>query len=256
MISGQEKSWISSVGIKAVAEHGISEQLSEGYDARWEMELCERAGMLWVLDKAKPEVSIEIGTANGGSLSAISKHSGQVYTLDLNPKARDKVGFDYPNVEYVPGDSRETLPLLLKKLAAQGAALGFILVDGGHDTECVQADLNTILQYKPVRPLWIAMHDTFNPACRKGMMTAAWAQCPFVHFVEMDYVPGILHSKPGLKRQMWGGLALALMLPTARTEPLKIGARQDYLFQTVFRHSAHSPVPRLVRGLLRKLKLS
>ena len=237
-----QKSWRVSGGAECFLETstGLAHELFGSYDPRWEMEFCERAGMLRVLEIAKPEVSIEIGTSNGGSLSAIAQHSTKVFTLDLDPRAKEKVATEYPHVEYVTGDSRVTLPALLSRMQKEKTALGFVLVDGAHDPDGVRADLNALLAYEPVSPLWIVMHDSFNPACREGIRTAAWSACPYLHMVEIDYVPGILHTSPELKRQMWGGLAVALMLPTKAATPPVIQSRQQALFELVERGSAHS----------------
>jgi cephalosporin hydroxylase len=49
----------------------------------WRMPLGDRAA-LGVLTQIKPSLSIEIGTAQGGSLERIAVHSEEVHALDLN----------------------------------------------------------------------------------------------------------------------------------------------------------------------------
>ena len=80
----------------------------------------------------------------------------------------------------------------------------------------VRQDVDILLQYKPRRPLWVLMHDSFNPACRRGIKGAAWRSSPHVHWVDFDFIPGFLNSVPGWEDQLWGGLAAALMLPEPR----------------------------------------
>jgi cephalosporin hydroxylase len=49
----------------------------------WQTPLGDRAA-LGVLTRIKPSLSIEIGTAQGGSLDRIAAHSQEVHALDLN----------------------------------------------------------------------------------------------------------------------------------------------------------------------------
>jgi hypothetical protein len=84
------------------------------------------------------------------------------------------------------------------------------------------------------------MHDSFNPDCRQGMADASWAASPYVHFVELDFVPGVFQSRPDFfYRQMWGGFALALLLPVERKGHLNMHAQQDALFHIALPHSVH-----------------
>jgi len=49
--------------------------------------------------------------------------------------------------------------------------------------------------------------------------------------VELDFVPGFVNPAPNFKGQLWGGLALAVLLPTPRTGSLEMGARAEMTFQ-------------------------
>ena len=46
--------------------------------------------------------------------------------------------------------------------------------------------------------MFIAVHDSGNPECRRGISSASWASSPYVHSVELDFVPGqiIEHADP------------------------------------------------------------
>jgi hypothetical protein len=89
------------------------------------------------------------------------------------------------------------------------------------------------------------MHDSFNPLCREGMATAAWDSSPYVHKVELDFVPGKLYhpdedifgSPAG--NEMWTGLGLAVLRPEPRVGPVKILAGANHLYTMAYRHSAH-----------------
>lgn len=74
-------------------------------------------------------------------------------------------------------------------------------------------------------------------------MGANWRSSPYVHFVEVDFVPGILHDNREIFGEMWGGFALALMLQEKRVKDLEIWASHEFHFQTVLSQSAYSPFP-------------
>jgi hypothetical protein len=147
----------------------------------------------------------------------------------------------FPNVEYIVGPSRETLPPLLERLARDGEELGFVLVDGDHSAEGVRADLENLLRYRPVAPLFVIMHDSFNPECRRGLRTTNWAASPYVHAVELDFVPGTITASPSLLGQLWGGLALAYLKPQERRGHFEVTARGERNFQTALAAASHWP---------------
>ena len=178
------------------------------------MEDCERCGLLRILTAANAECAIEIGTGSGGSLSAIAQMCREVYTLDLDPNCRSRVGVPYKNVEYILGNTRCTLHPLLQKLQSENTALGFVLIDGDHSAKGVRSDIEDLLTYRPVCPLWIAMHDSFNPECRRGITSADWESSPYFRALQIDFVPGILHSEP-LTNQMWGAWQWPSFSPTS-----------------------------------------
>lgn len=112
----------------------------------WQMTRWEKYGFASILEAAKPKVAIEIGTYQGGSLQVIARRAGKVYSLDLDPSLGDRLGRRLPNVEFLSGDSRATLPPLLDRIMEQGEELGFVLIDGDHTTEGVRDDANAVLR--------------------------------------------------------------------------------------------------------------
>lgn len=212
----------------------------DGYTGRpWQMHLSERTAFVQLLRHRRPPVAIEIGVQHGGSLGVVSHHAEKVYGLDLQCPQREAFESEWPNVELRLGDSRETLPALLSELQAANAELGFVLVDGDHSAEGVRADLDTLLGWRPPVPLWIVMHDSFNPACRAGMRGADWERNPYVQYVNLDFVPGALLGEEDRRDTMWGGLGVALLEPIRREGPLEIIARFEYHFQAVKGISRH-----------------
>ncbi len=220
----------------------------------WQMTRWEKYGFASILEAARPKVAIEIGTNKGGSLQVIAKHAEKVYSIDLDASLKDRLGSQLPSVEFLAGDSCQVLPPLLDRITKQGEELGFVLIDGDHFTEGMRCDVNMILQYVPVRPLFLVFHDSFHPPCREGILTADWSTCDHVHYVEVDFVPGVYHFEAfdtAPPRSMFGGLAVAVMRPERRAGHLTIHQSQKGLFETILPSSCHvsRKSPLLVRAV-------
>lgn len=231
------------------------------YISEWYMTDAERSCLIMLQRELRPAVSIEIGTFNGGSLSVLSRFSKQVYTLDIDPTSRERFGERFPNVEFITGRSQETLPPLLSRLMNAHVPIEFVLIDGDHSRSGVRDDIDHLLTYRPVNPLFVVMHDSFNPDCRQGMHEARWSHSPYVHSVELDFVPGRLSRFEDGTLQMWCGFALALMLPIERSKPLEIHANEELLFHTISDHirdrhsdAAEARLSRRMAGLGRKIR--
>ncbi|HYT91688.1 MAG TPA: class I SAM-dependent methyltransferase [Gemmataceae bacterium] len=226
----------------------------EAFPATWEMANNERLVLLALLQSLQPPVAIEIGTHFGGSLAAIKAFAGKVYSLDLDPTCRDRLAASSPNVEFLTGCSHRTLPPLIERLNEERAELGFVLVDGDHSAAGARADVEAVLQFRPTRPLFVLMHDSFNPDVRGGLRAVAWEAARHVHLVELDLVAGICCRRGIPAPAMWGGLAVAILLPEPRLAPLPIHGSSQLLFDTLLPASSHvAPglLTRLHRGLRR-----
>jgi hypothetical protein len=216
------------------------------FDSDWQMDSGERLAMTALLGHLRPKVSLEIGSKYGGSLAVLSRNSDRVVSLDVDPEVPARLA-RFQNVEFVIGDSRRTLPEVLTRLREEGAPLGFALVDGDHSAEGVRGDSAAFLRERPIAPLYVMMHDSFNPDVRRGILRAGWEACPFVHAFELDLVPGSMKGAP-LRRELWGGFALAVLKPEDRTGPLSMGACADVGYRTLKTLSAHNlPVRRAMQ---------
>jgi hypothetical protein len=91
----------------------------------------------------------------------------------------------------------------------------------------------------PKKTIYILFHDTFNPEVRKGISNANWINSPYVHFVELDLIQGILQQQAGIYKQMWGGIGLAILEPKKRDFELSIQKSHELLFEAAFSKSAH-----------------
>jgi hypothetical protein len=206
------------------------------YDLHWQMGRCERLVMERLLVAIRPRLAIEIGTYLGGSMQVIAKNSDRVISLDMDDSIEGKLGSRFPNVEFIAGRTRETLPTLVEKLNKNAESPDFILVDGDHSLEGVRDDINLLLTIHPQRNMVIIMHDSFNPYCRAGMLAAGWGNCPYVHAVEIDFVPGVFfaHSYDTAEAgSMWAGFGCAFLTPTKRTTELKIQQSHEAVFNAV-----------------------
>lgn len=205
-----------------------------------EMGYAETAMFQALCSSLKPKLAIEVGTETGGTLAIIARHSTRAISIDIDPGVKQRLAPQFKNVDFITGSSHDALPLLLKQLASERITPDFIFVDGDHTADGVRRDLEFILSIRPANPMFVLMHDSFNPGCRQGIRSAQWTRNAFCHFVELDYVPGILHPNENCLRQMWGGLALAVFLPEPRRHQLEVNATHQMMFEAAFANSAHA----------------
>jgi hypothetical protein len=208
--------------------------------AFWQMSPAERIALATVAGALEVDCAIEIGTAQGGSLAAITKYAALTYSLELLPESSERLRARIPNAAFRVGDSRSTIPEVLREISSAGRHLDLVLVDGDHSRAGVRADIDAVLQYVPRRPMAMLMHDSFNPDCRFGMRDVAWSDYPHVHAVDLDFVAGNTIPQPDGRFEMWAGLALAVLMPAPRQRVLTIAARNEALFEQTFPHSAHA----------------
>ena len=224
------------------------------YDLNWQMSRSERFCLINLLEKIKPEIAIEIGTSNGGSLQVISKYAKKVYALDIDPSVIDRLGSKFDNVEFLIGDSKTIIPKLITELQENNKSIEFALIDGDHSSVGVQLDIENLLKYVPMKSLNIIMHDSFNPKCREGMLAPCYSDNKHIHYVEIDYISGglILNNN---KREMWGGFGQIILLAKERSNQLKIGQSQKELYRIAYLYSIHfiKNSPRFLRPIIKYL---
>ncbi len=228
-----------------------------------QLELSEISMLHHLLASIKPKTAIEIGTADGGSLSVIARYSNRVISIDTDPTCKIRLHDQFPNVEFVHGRSQEKLPSLIEEINAKGHDLEFVFIDGDHDTFAVRKDIESVIRYVPSTPLYVLMHDAFNPKCRAGIMQVDWSGSPYVHHVELDFIPGVLHQRNEIMNEMWGGFAIAVLLPSLRDHELVISQQYENLFNTVYDRHFHrlwinpikSKVLRLTKRIFHSLQI-
>lgn len=175
----------------------------------WQMSFGERAVIEGVLAQLQPRLALEIGTAEGGSLGRIAAHSERVISFDLvEPQAEAKA---LENVELRTGDSHVLLGEELRRIAARGERVDFVLVDGDHSADGAREDVEDLLASEALETTVILAHDTLNQEVRRGLEEVRYAEIAKVAFVDLDFVGGYVPSEPPLRGQCWGGLGLIVV---------------------------------------------
>ncbi|HEV3093121.1 MAG TPA: class I SAM-dependent methyltransferase [Solirubrobacteraceae bacterium] len=178
-------------------------------DSLWQMSFGERAALEGVLSQLRPALSIEIGTAEGGSLERIAAYSDEVHSFDLVPPQLSVAEAEHVTIH--SGDSHETLPRELGRLAEDGRSVDFVLVDGDHSSDGVRRDIEDLLNSSAVSSTVILIHDTTNPVVRAGLDAVHYTAWPKVAHVDLDFVPGYMFREERLLHELWGGLGLLLV---------------------------------------------
>ncbi len=212
----------------------------------WQMHDSERLALTALLARIRPTCVIELGTYFGGSLSLLSEYAQLVYSIDIDPDVPKRIG-PLPNVTYLTGRSDQLLPVLLEELDASSTAVNLVLIDAEHSAEGVRRDISLVLEHVPREPMFVLVHDSFNPNCRNGMLQAPWQDSPYCQFVDIDFVPGRLIEHPGAGHgELWGGLAMAFISPTLRRGPLAVAQSASKLFAAAQAAHANNNEPRMV----------
>lgn len=204
----------------------------------WQMMPWERIALRGVLAALKPRLAIEIGVYHGGSLSLIAAHSEHVVAIDNDPRVPTR--FTVPgNVDLRIGASADLVPALASELGETGRGADFVLIDADHSTHGVRADIERVLALPVTVPMTVMIHDSGNPQCRAGILSADWHSSRHVESVEVDFVPGqiIEHSVRDGRGEIWGGFALALLTPEPRAGKLRLRQSARTSIAALHRHA-------------------
>ncbi len=202
--------------------------------SEWQMSFGERAAMEGVLTQLRPQLSVEIGTADGGSLATIVRHSDEVHSFDLREPG--PLADRFPDVHFHSGDSHALLPQVLATFAEAGRNVDFVLVDGDHSSDGVRRDAIDLLSSPAVSETIILLHDTANELVRHGLDRVPFEAHPKVAFVELDFVGGYVMSRSDLDGEIWGGLGLVW-----------VSSRQPRYFSAVH-ESPYYPAVQMLRA--------
>lgn len=187
----------------AALEHSPLAFTREGHS---QMSFGERAALEGILAQLHPRLAIEIGTAEGGSLSRIADYSTEVHSIDLT---HDELSVELP--EYVAlhaGPSERLLTGLLNEFAAAKRLVDFALVDGDHSFDGVANDLRVLLRSPATDRSVIVVHDSMNEEVRAGIESVGLDDYRKVIYYELDFVPGYMYRDGSVRHSVWGGLGL------------------------------------------------
>lgn len=193
----------------------------------WQMIPGERAALEGLLCQIRPDLAVEIGTAVGGSLQSIAKHSSHVHSFDLVAPPTNIN--ELTNVTVHTGDSHVLLPQVLGELAQDGRNVDFALVDGDHTADGVERDIRDLLDSEAVSSSIIVVHDTMNDEVRAGLARIDASTEPKIAYHDPHFLPGRLHYGYGLHHQLWGGLGVMVVdAETTSTKPLPRADQNAY----------------------------
>jgi SAM-dependent methyltransferase len=180
-----------------------------GSGRTWQMKFGERCALEGIVSVLKPDLAIEIGTAQGGSLARVAAHSQETHSFDLVGEVAAPDELD--NVHFHVGDSAELLPNVLSEFAGAGRNVDFVLVDGDHSSEGVQRDARALLDSDACSRTVVVFHDAANEEVRAGLEALDLAAHPKVALVSLDFVPGYVVAEGVRRFEIWNGLALAVL---------------------------------------------
>jgi len=194
-------------------------------DVLWQMSVAEKAAILYLISKMpKRSVAIEIGSYCGGFTRVLSKNFDKVYSLDIdhsNIVSREQ----FQNVKWVEGDSKKTLPGLIKHINKSKEDVNLILIDADHSFDAVYKDIKNVLHYVPKSDTVLLLHDSWYAPSRDAISLSHWNSSPYVHYIEKDFVCGDV-----IRNMFMGGLALVIMSSVERKGAVEIKQTHDYMY--------------------------
>jgi hypothetical protein len=213
-----------------------------------EMAYAEQAALEGVLSTLAPQLSLELGTFRGGSLARIAAHSAEVHTFDLAVHVSER----FSNVAYHVGDSRVTLPAVLRELSRARRNVDFVLVDGDHSRAGVEADVRNLLSSDAISASVIMLHDCANEGVRGGARDAILG-AEHVAYADLSFVAPVA-VEGSLLSESWGGLGIVVVDRRGDFWPLERQVLPNVHWRTSSARSsawrALSPVRSLHRELL------
>jgi len=178
----------------------------------WQMSCREKLCLIGLLECLKPKKVIEFGYHRGGATKWLSQFAEKVISVDVNEFVTE-ASKNHANVE----PWRCTTGEAINKIKADNLSFDLAIIDADHSRKAVANDVSGILPHTEV----ILMHDSFNPACRRGMLDALTSQNS--HSFYLDFMPSII-KEDGL----WGGFAIAWKSENPGAKKEFLGEKSPY----------------------------
>jgi hypothetical protein len=161
----------------------------------------EHAGLEGVLSQVQPTLAIQIGGADPQSVERVASHSTAVHGFALGPP-RATV---QPKITSHAGNSRELLPLELKRFSEAEQNVDFVLVARDGSDAGIRRDVEDLLNSEALGRTIVLIHETTNETVRDDLDGIHFAAWPKVAHVDLDFIPGRMFREG---RQLRGGLGL------------------------------------------------
>ena len=181
-------------------------------NADWQMSCREKLSLIGLLQLPEAKKVIEFGYHRGGATKWLSQFAENVISVDVNEFVSE-ASKKYTNVEPWKCTTGEAI----NKIKADNLSFDLAIIDADHSRRAVANDVSGILPFSEV----ILMHDSFNPACRRGMLAALQSQNS--HAFYLDFIPSIL-KQDGL----WGGFAIAWKSKSPGPQKELCGEKSSY----------------------------
>ena len=163
-----------------------------------------------LLSVLKPEVSVEVGVAEGQGTQVISRHSSRVFAIDMDLEAKINIS-KLKNVTFIHRDSWSALEAFSETLANK---VDFLFIDGDHRAEIAYGDFSRAQALLSARGI-IALHDTYpgdssfvseeNEWCGSAYLVPEMIRKNFPEFdcVTLPIHPGLTLVQRRIKKPIW-----------------------------------------------------
>jgi predicted O-methyltransferase YrrM len=157
-----------------------------------------------------PNVSVEVGVAEGESTEILSRFSNQVFSIDMDSNCGRKINH-LPNVNFINSDSWTALDALANDLRSK---VDFCFIDGNHVSEIVYGDFVRASKLISERGI-ICLHDTYPKSIEYVSEENQWCGSAFKvpdiirrEFPEFDVFtipihPGLTLVQKRLTKPLW-----------------------------------------------------
>jgi len=159
----------------------------------WMMTPNERFTLLGLINILKPESILELGYADGGCTTFLSRLTKTLYTVDKDDKVLSSSSY-LKNVIPLNMATNEAFEYFNKNKLH----FDLCIIDADHSTKGAFNDLKSAIKICDV----IIMHDTSNPSCRKGYGLALKGKN---FYYDLDLIEG--HNQTD---GLWGGLGIVI----------------------------------------------
>ncbi len=171
-------------------------------NAHRQMSPGEQAAVEGVLSQLKPSLSLQTGNVDADDVARIAAHSTAVHAFDLE---QSTLTAEDPSLTLHSGNSRDVLPLELKRFSEAGQNVEFVLIGRQNSAAGIRCHVEDLLNSPALGKTTILIHETTNGTVRDDLDAVHFAAWPKVQHVDLDFIPGRMFRDG---KQLGGGLGL------------------------------------------------